>query len=204
MSAPVLLYIIGLVLAYRAGLFVGRISPLRFAPVTTMLLVLVAVPTTLQFFHPELLPLFRRDRIAIMQGEWWRLVTALFFQDGGLWGAAFNLFSLLLVASVAEQLWKKGFVVLFFFAGGIAGELAGLTWQPIGAGNSVGSFGLAASIAVAVLTRSAVKRGKALALLAATADIALLALRDIHGAAAITGGIAALLLRSTKSAPATA
>src|SRR5690349_4357145 len=128
------LYILGLYCAYAAGSIFLRarsIQPLHsprasvfHLPRATLLLVLVvAVPTTLQFFFPAILALFQRDYARFLGGDWWRLLTPLFVQDGGVAGAIFNLISLLLVGSVAEQLWDSRQVLSIFFIGGIVGEL---------------------------------------------------------------------------------
>jgi membrane associated rhomboid family serine protease len=200
------LYILGLYCAYAAGSIFLRarsIQPLHSSktsafhlPRATLLLVLVvAVPTTLQFFFPAILSLFQRDYARFLGGDWWRLLTPLFVQDGGVAGAIFNLISLLLVGSVAEQLWDSRQVLGIFFIGGIVGEIAGLAWQPIGAGNSVGNFSLAASVAVACLRQRPGRGVQIAGLLALGADLVLLVLKDIHGAAGITGAAVALVLR---------
>src|ERR1051325_6753492 len=120
-------------------------------PVTLALLLAVGIPSILQFFFPTLLSLLERDPTRILQGEWWRLTTSLFVQDGGVAGTIFNLVSLLLLGVVAEQFWNSKQVLLLFFVGGILSQFIAFTWQPIGAGNSVANFSLAASIAVACL-----------------------------------------------------
>jgi len=48
------------------------------------MLLTVAVPTTLQFFFPSVLTLFERDYMRFLVGDWWRLITPLFVQDGAL------------------------------------------------------------------------------------------------------------------------
>src|SRR6185503_5326540 len=113
-------YAIGLYGAYLAGTF-HRIEQLnsqsqRSVPYGTLLLTLaIAIPTTLQFFFPSLLPLFERNYERFLAGDWWRLVTSLFVQDGGIAGSIFNLVSLILVGVVAERLWgSRRWLVIFF------------------------------------------------------------------------------------------
>ena len=112
------LYLLGLYSAYAAGsafLHSRSAQPdlaskatTHSVPAVTLLLVLVVtIPTTLQFFFPLLLVVLQRDSTRFVNGEWWRLVTPLVVQDGGMTGALFNLVSLFLVGSVAEQLWAK-------------------------------------------------------------------------------------------------
>src|SRR5512140_641424 len=194
------LYILGLYSAYLAGLLylrgrsVSKPGTFRFPRTTLVLFLMVAIPTTLQFIFPALLPLFQRDTTRFMNGEWWRLITPLFFQDGGIGGAISNLVGLLLIGFVAEQLWDRGNMLLIFFLGALMGELIGFVWQPIGAGNSVANFSLAASVAVICLLRRPPGPVQLAAFLALGADILLVVLRDIHGPAALTGALLALVL----------
>jgi rhomboid protease GluP len=199
------LYALGLYCAYAAGsLFLKTHSPqplhrsktlaLHLPWATLLLLLAIAVPTTLQFFFPAILSLFQRDYARFIGGDWWRLLTPLFVQDSGVGGAIFNLIGLLLVGGVAEQLWDSRQVLSIFLIGGIIGEVVGLAWQPLGAGNSVGNFSLAASVAVACLRRRPSRSVQIAALLGLGADVVLLVLEDIHGAAALTGAVLALIL----------
>jgi membrane associated rhomboid family serine protease len=160
-----------------------------------LLLLAVGLPSALQFVFPALLPALQRDGARIAQGEWWRLITALGVQDGGLGGAVFNLVSLLLIGLVAERLLGAGRVALLFFLGGIVAEVVALAWQPLGAGNSVGNFSLAAGMVVFCLRRRpAPLPARIAALLAFAAYVVLAGLRDIHGAAGLAGAVLALLL----------
>jgi membrane associated rhomboid family serine protease len=191
-----ILYIVGVYSAYIAGFLFLRARSIAFRPprTTILLLLLVAIPSTLQFLFPAILALFERDYARFAGGDWWRLVTALVVQDGGVAGAISNLVALALIGMIAEQFWSAGRVLLLFFAAGSVGQLAGFAWQPVGAGNSVANFGLAASVAIACLARRPPTPVLIAAWLALGADIVLLALRDIHGAAAFAGAILALLL----------
>src|SRR6266536_2885378 len=161
------LYVLGLYSAYPAGSFYLRIqsTAFRLPRATLALLPVVGLPTTLQFFFPALLPLLQRNYSRFLQGEWWRLITSLFAQDGGVGGTIFNLVSLLLVGAVAEQFWYSRQILLLFFLGGILAQFIAFAWQPAGAGNSVANFNLAASIAVACLIRRPVILVQFLALL---------------------------------------
>jgi membrane associated rhomboid family serine protease len=191
-----ILYTLGVYSAYIAGFLFLRARSIAARPprVSLLLWLLVAIPSTLQFFFPAMLALFQRDGARFMRGDWWRLVTSLVVQDGGIAGAIANLVALALIGALAEQFWNSKQLLLLFFAGGIAGQLAGFAWQPIGAGNSVANFGLAASIAIASLVRQPPRPVLFAALLALGADSVLLVLRDIHGAAALAGAIVAVLL----------
>jgi membrane associated rhomboid family serine protease len=161
---------------------------------TLLLTVAIGIPTTLQFFFPSILVLFRRDATAFWAGDWWRVLTPLFVQDGGLSGSIFNLLSLLIVGSISERLWGSVGWLVIFFLGGIAGEFIALAWQPIGAGNSLANFSLAASVATLSLGRGALSLERITACLALGAGVWLLALHDIHGAAVALGAAISLIL----------
>lgn len=176
--------------AGRSDRLAGRV------PLATLALALaVAVPAALQLVIPSLLLNFARDRTAILAGEWWRLVTALFFQDGGVPGTIFNLVTLLLVGSVAERVWGSRRMLLIYLAGGLISQLPALAWQPTGAGNSVANFSLAGSIALVCLLDARRPLPRICAALACTAAAGLLLLQDIHGAAFLLGLVLAVLLR---------
>jgi len=101
---------------------------------------------------------------------------------------------LLLIGRIAEQLWGARRWLVIYFVGALLGEVAALEWQPIGAGNSVGTFSLAASACVAGLRPGNARRTIVAASVGAGALGALLLLRDIHGAAAAGGSLVALAL----------
>ncbi|HEY2828177.1 MAG TPA: rhomboid family intramembrane serine protease [Pirellulales bacterium] len=202
-----LLYVIVLYGACTAGLFRIRAQSgltrhstkltqlMRQLPWATLLLIVaIGIPTTLQFFFPSILMLFRRDASAFLAGDWWRVLTPLFVQDGGVSGSIFNLLSLLFVGSVAEHLWGRVRWLIIFFLGGISSEIISLAWQPVGAGNSLANFSLAASVAAICFTRDPLPLERVAACLALGAGAWLLALHDNHGAAVAVGAVIALML----------
>jgi membrane associated rhomboid family serine protease len=193
------IYAIGLYGAYLAGTFYLReqpnSQPQRSVPYSTLLLMLaIALPATLQLFFPTLLQLFERNYERFLAGDWWRLVTSLFVQDGGVSGSIFNLVSLLFVGIIAERLWGSRRWLVIFFTGGLLSQLTAFAWQPIGAGNSVANFSLAGSVAVLCLVLRASRVVRIAAILALGAGLILLFLKDIHGPAMIFGAFIALLL----------
>ncbi|MFT3925083.1 MAG: rhomboid family intramembrane serine protease [Myxococcales bacterium] len=153
-------------------------------------LLLIGLPTLLQFTGlPELLPWLERNGDAVARGELWRLLSAALVQDGGPPGALFNLSALLLVGSVAERWLSAGRWLSVALTGSLVGNLAGLLWQPVGAGNSALVFGLAGSLGTLCL-RARVA-GSAWLALSFAAALALLLDRDLHGAAACAGALVA-------------
>lgn len=199
------LYLVGLYSAYLAGSLYLRTQPAdltinpdqtaRRIPYATFLLTLaIGIPTLLQFFFPAILQNFERDYARFLAGDWWRILTPLFVQDGGVSGSVFNVVSLVLVGSVAERLWGSPRWLIIFFAGSILSEIIGFAWQPIGAGNSVANFSLAASIGVLCLAFHGSRGIRVMAILALGAGMILLLIKDIHGAAMLLGVLIALIL----------
>ncbi|HSJ86537.1 MAG TPA: rhomboid family intramembrane serine protease [Anaerolineales bacterium] len=198
-----ILYTLGLFFAFAAGSMLlqrqaaflqSTTAKPTFPRATVLLLLAIAIPSILQFFFPTILLTFQRDYERFRMGDWWRLISPLFVQDGGVIGTIFNLVSLALVGSLAERIWNGRSMLIIFFVGGVIGEIAGFAWQPVGAGNSVGNFSLAASIAVVSLMRLPFTPVILFAVIALGADGVLLWLQDIHGAAALVGTIQALFL----------
>jgi Rhomboid family len=201
-----LLYVIVLYGACAAGLFRIRAQSgvmhstirthfVRQPPWTTLLLIVaIGIPTTLQFFFPSILVLFRRDASAFLADDWWRILTPLFVQDGGVIGSIFNLLSLLVVGSVAERLWGRVRWFIIFFIGAILSEIISLAWQPVGAGNSLANFSLAASVAAICFTSDPLPLERIAACLVLGAGVCLLALHDNHGVAVALGTVIALIL----------
>jgi membrane associated rhomboid family serine protease len=164
----------------------GENSRLPFA--TIALCCLVAIPSLLQFPFPRVLFALRRDGDLILHhGEVWRLVTSLVVQDGGMAGLIGNLLVLVLVGVVAERMWGSWRVLALFFGTGILSECVGLAWQPLGAGNSVGNFGLASGVLLCCLLRATAIPPRVLATAGIVSGLALLFARDIHGGAVAIG-----------------
>jgi membrane associated rhomboid family serine protease len=162
-------------------------------PVTTLLLLVVGLPSVVGLLAPTVLRALRRDADRIASGQVWRLVTALLQQDGGVAGTVSNLVALLFIGSVAEHLLGGVRTVVCFFGAGVLAELPALAWQPVGAGNSVANFGLAGAVAVHVLLT---ERRSALAVTAAAltllVGVGLTALANLHGPAVLLGAVAGL------------
>lgn len=167
----------------------------RLAPVLTLsVAALVAACLVAQLFHPALLLQLRRDAGAIRSGESYRILTSLLVQDGGLIGGIFNLSMMAVVGRVAEKALGRLRWFLLYVGGGVLAELVAMSWQPIGAGNSVAIMSLAGALLThAVLQAEPLWRRLASA--GGLGMVAALCLRgDIHGAAAGIGAVLALLV----------
>ncbi|MBL8928080.1 MAG: rhomboid family intramembrane serine protease [Pseudonocardia sp.] len=114
---------------------------LRRAPVLTGVLTLVtAVVSVAGLVWPAVLAALARSGAA---DQPWRWVTSLLVQDGGVAGTVSNLGFLAVLGMAAEQVVGRVALVGCYLAAGLAGQVAGVFWQPYGAGNSVAVCGLA-------------------------------------------------------------
>lgn len=195
------LYVLLLVTAGLAG--ASRTpGPRRPPVVTAVAFALTAVPSLVQLtVAPVLFERLHRDRAAILDGQVWRLATSFAVQDNGWTGLVFNLVALAVLGTVAERRWGPARWVVVALAAQAAGSLWGLLVQPVGGGTSLVNFGLAGSLAAAAVLSGSGRRDRLPGAVSLAAAVALLALADIHGGAALTGALtAALLLR--RAAPA--
>jgi len=75
---------------------------------------------------------------AILAGQWWRLVTAMFLH-GGLLHIAMNLWCLFDLGPAAESLFSTSKFLVFYFVTGVAGFVLSLFGSPFGI--SIGASG---------------------------------------------------------------
>jgi len=183
------LYIIVLCAASAAWQFGrGNAVASKFRPwATTTGFIVVAVPSLVQLtMAPQLLGTLQRDGVSGWLAAPYRLFSSLIVQDGGWPGAIWDLAALLWIGLMAESVWGARRWAVLALGAGIGAQLWGWVVQPMGAGNSVVVFGLAASLLLRGLgsyNRVARITG-ALGLLAA---FGLFVGGDIHGGAALIG-----------------
>ncbi|MFF1380261.1 hypothetical protein [Streptomyces sp. NPDC058308] len=151
---------------------------------------------------------------------WWRVLTSVFMQNGGVFGALWNIATLAVVAALAQWLWGAPLTVLFFVAGillperidALLGLGGGHSVDPRNfAGSSGATYFLGATLAAALLTRSRTLTGKERALAVGVPVLGLtmwFAQDNGHGLVAAYGfalGILmwAVLRRLPRPAPAT-
>jgi membrane associated rhomboid family serine protease len=125
-----------------------RLGLWRFPRMTTAVFGATASVNILQFLVHGTLARLERTPDGL-HGAWWRSVTSLFVQDGGVVGTLSNLAFLVALGAAAEQVTSRPRWLLCYFGAGLAGEFTGYAWQPIGGGDSVAICGLAGVVAVA-------------------------------------------------------
>jgi membrane associated rhomboid family serine protease len=200
MSPPVMSWeALAILYAVCSSFWVGRMlvhraspTPKRFPTATTITATLVALGLILQLAFPTLLGWMQRNTGRIGTGEVWRVVTALFFQDGGLSGGVFNLTCLALVGPVTERFWGSRRWLLIYFGCGMVGELLALIWQPLGAGNSIATLALSGSLFARGSFRPGLNPVHLLCWAGLLTGVALILTRNIHGTAIILGAISAI------------
>jgi membrane associated rhomboid family serine protease len=143
---------------------------------------------------PDLLQVLMRTAPHVVAREPWRLATSLLVQDGGWAGFAFNLVSLLIIGSLAERLLGRLRWVIVGSVAVAATQAVALTWQPIGAGNSILNFGLAGGLCARGLLSRRAPAARTPAIVAGGCFAGLLLARDIHGVAAATGAVVACVV----------
>jgi rhomboid protease GluP len=125
----------------------------RVPVITVAVALLTAAVSIVALAHPHLLHSLERHPTSGASRASWRLVTSLFVHDG--WFAlAFNLIGFTIVGSAVERRMGAARWIVVYLVGGIVGERVGIRWQPVGAGNSVATFGLVGAL-VAVTLRVA-------------------------------------------------
>jgi rhomboid protease GluP len=94
-------------------------------------------------------------RPSILQGEWWRLVTAGFLH-GGMFHILMNSWVLFDLGTHVEESYGTSRYVVFYFVSTVTGFLASFYWSPaLSIGASAGIFGLiGAMIAMGLRDRS--------------------------------------------------
>ena len=163
--------------------------------------VVTAAAGVAQLLHPVLLDQFGRDPVALSAGQWWRMVTPMFVQDGWLPGLVFNLVGLAVVGVLAEILLGTWRWLVVYFGAGLFGNAVSYAWlNPTGAGNSMANAGLLGLLAMAVLVAGR-RYGLhiALPLRVAAVAIALLAIVDTlmydnHGLPLLLGMVLGLVV----------
>ncbi|WP_410790646.1 rhomboid family intramembrane serine protease [Kribbella sp. C-35] len=108
-----------------------------------------------QLVHRPLYDHVVRDAARIDAGEWYRLITGMFFQDGWAAGLIVNLIWLAVVGTLAERVFGRVRWLVLYFGCGLFGQFMSYVWlNPVGAGNSMCSAGLLGALTVVVMVAS--------------------------------------------------
>lgn len=177
---------------------------------TITLAIMTCITSTLGNVFPAVLDALDRDRSLLLDGQWWRIVTPLFVQDGGWAGTIFNIVALLVLGAFVESLYSQRTLIIVYFAVGLISEAFAYTLlQHQGfAGNSVAVMGLAGLIGVTCV-RSGPAPARIIGAIVLLAGIVLISAANLHGIGVAAGAIIGLLasdrahLAMPKSSPGT-
>jgi rhomboid protease GluP len=163
--------------------------PRRRPLLTLVFCAVLGVCLIAQLCFPSLLGAFERNAAQVRNGEFWRLATALFFQDGWLLGGLTNILSLFLIGSLLEQVRSRILWIAIYMLGAFVTELLALRWQPVGAGNSIATCALAGSLLPVWKWQAIGVHSKVLRIITLAIALLLLLARDVHGAAFLIGAL---------------
>ena len=105
-----------------------------------------------QLVHRPLYEHVVRDASRIDDGQWYRLLTGMFFQDGWTSGLISNLLLLAVFGTIAERVFGRWRWLVLYFGCGWLGQLISYVWlNPVGAGNSMCVAGLIGGLATVIL-----------------------------------------------------
>ncbi len=188
-SIVVSLLVLAVFIRSAAGMVQQSGRPRRFPWLTIVLVVVIGIPSIGQYVGwPAVGDAFRREpQLTLHDGQWWRVLTAILAQDGGLVAAVFSL----VVAAVAVTFssWIQGpwlTLAIFLFCSIVLNLLA-LGWNAVGGGTSFASDGVMLSILAMGLVLARDRVVVISAILAIAGGIVLVAIDDAHGVAILLG-----------------
>ena len=181
----------------------------RRAPVLAIVLVVViGIPSIAQYAGvPAIGDALRRDpELTLQLGQWWRVLTAILAQDGGLVAAIFGLVVVAIAITFSSWIQGPWLTLAIFLVCSIVLNLLALGWGAVGGGTSFGSDGVMLSILAIGLVTIRDRVVMIAAVVAIAGGILLVALDDAHGVAillgAAIGALHGLLLRRRDADPA--
>jgi len=162
----------------------------RTPRLTVAVFVVTLAVTMMQLVWPEVLPALRRQPSMIAGGEVWRFVSAWLVHDEGVRQVAFNLTALAIAGTLIEFMLGGAAWLIAYVGAGLAGEISGIFWQPVGAGNSVAVCGLIGALAAWQVMRRDIPVIARLVFppVCFAGALVLVVSSDIHGPPLLVGG----------------
>jgi membrane associated rhomboid family serine protease len=118
--------------------------------ITNILIAINVIVFVLSALNPQITNFGAQANSHILQGEYWRLFTAMFLHDGIL-HIALNMFSLFFIGRAVEVLYGKGRYLLIYLIAGICGGLVFLFLAPpsaVAVGASGAIFGVFGALGI--------------------------------------------------------
>lgn len=151
---------------------------------------------------PEVLPALRRDLDGLRSGQWWRVITPLFVQPDGIGQVLSNALFLGMFVPLAEKLYGRGMLVLYFTAGLLV-QIDRYYWDPTGGGSSSAAFGVVGGLCVYIWRQRHALPVPVivLGLAGLCGGVILTVAHDGHGPGLLIGAAVATLLPATPPPP---
>ena len=165
----------------------------RFPIATLVLAAVTALISVVGDVNPEVLDHLGRNRSLLVAGQWWRLVTPLFVQDGIWLGTLFNISALIIIGLCTESLHRRSMFLIVYFVAGLVSEVFAYTLLPGQgfAGNSVANMGAAGLCLVSLYASKAIPV-RIIGVVGVVAGVALIATANLHGVGFAVGSLAGL------------
>ena len=134
---------------WQAQRYFGRSRVGVFTPYATYALIGITSVISLIVLAgpPDVGNALALDKVAVLNGEWYRLLTAVFLH-GSILHLLFNMYALFIVGPIVELLYGRVLYVIFYLLCGLAGSVASFLIIPnpsVGASGAIfGMFGLLA------------------------------------------------------------
>jgi hypothetical protein len=188
-SIVVALVVLGAFIASAPRIMRLAGRPLRLPVLAIVLVIVIGIPSIAQYTGlPAIGDALRREpALTLHHGEWWRVVTSLLAQDGGLVAAIFGL--VVVAIAVAFSTWIQGTwltLAIFLFCSIVLNLLA-ISWGAVGGGTSFASDGTMLSVLALGLVQARNRIVMVAAGIAIVGGVVLVVLGDAHGVAILLG-----------------
>jgi rhomboid protease GluP len=172
----------------------------RFPAATLAIAAITLAVSVVGNGNPDVLDLLGRNRSLLLAGEWWRLFTPLFVQDGRWFGTIFNISALIVIGLCAEALHRRLTFVCVYFAAGLVSEVFAYTLMPHQgfAGNSVANMG-AAALCLITLCAGRVVSARIVGIMGVLSGAVLIVIGNLHGVGFAVGALAGTLVEIVRS-----
>lgn len=167
---------------------------------TASVFALTGAVTAAGLIWPGVVAALRREPAMVFRMEYWRFFSALLVHAGGVRQLVLNFLALGILDALVERVLGRKLWALSYLACGLVGEVTGIFWQPVGAGNSVALCGLAGLLAIYQMLRHglAVPARFGFPIVVLGGGVVLTGFADLHGPPLLAGlviGLIAFLIR---------
>jgi hypothetical protein len=188
-SIVVALVVLGAFLSSAPRMVRGSWRTIHLPILAIVLVLVIGIPSIAQYLGaPAIGDALRREpSFTLQHGEWWRVVTSLLAQDGGLFAAIFSL--VVVAVAITFSTWIQGTwltLAIFLFCSIVLNLLA-IGWGAVGGGTSFASDGTMLSVLALGLVVARNRIVTVAAIIAVVGGIVLVVLDDAHGVAILLG-----------------